>query len=85
MSSVLARGLCAAAFLAGAVFCGHCAFANAATAEDMLAGALLPSTSPGLLGPITSVGRKGWDCKPEHAASAQSWQAGELPAETASR
>jgi hypothetical protein len=31
------------------------------------------------LGPITEVGRKGWDCKPEHAAVASSAAKAELP------
>jgi hypothetical protein len=80
MSRVLVPRLLAAALLAGALFTGRFALANAASVEDMLAGQLTASASPAMLGPITSAGRKGWDCKPEHAASAQHWHNAELPA-----
>ncbi len=85
MSSALARLILASAFLAGSFFGGRVALAGAAQAEDLLAGQLVPSSSPALLGAITSAGRKGWDCKPEHAASANAWNAAELPTEPASR
>jgi hypothetical protein len=45
----------------------------------MLAGQLIAADVPAMLGPITSAGRKGWECKPERAASAQGSQAAELP------
>lgn len=80
MSGAILRLFLTTALLAGAVFCGRCALASAASVEDLLAGGLVPSTAPALLGPITSVGRKGWDCKPEHAASSTQWKGGELPA-----
>jgi hypothetical protein len=80
MFRVTVPRLLAAGLLAGAIFTGWFALANAASVEDMLAGQLTVSASPTLLGPITSAGRKGWDCKPEHAASAQHWQHAELPA-----
>jgi hypothetical protein len=80
MPRVLVRPLLVAALLAGAFFCGRFAVANAAGAEDLLAGQLTPSSSPALLGPITSAGRKGWDCKPEHAAASLTVHAAELPA-----
>ncbi|MBV8434091.1 MAG: hypothetical protein JO029_07430 [Candidatus Eremiobacteraeota bacterium] len=80
MPRALVRHLLLAAALAGAFFCGRFAVANAAAAEDVLAGQLTPSATPGLLGPITSAGRKGWDCKPEHAAASASVHAAELPA-----
>jgi hypothetical protein len=83
MSRVLVSRVLAAGFLLGAIFCGRIAFANAASVEDLLAGGLLPSTMPPLLEPITSEGRKGWDCKPEHAAEAQHWHAANLPADPA--
>lgn len=83
MSSALGRLLLVAAFLAGTFFCGRVAFAGASQAQDLLAGQLIPSASPALLGAITSAGRKGWDCMPEHAASATSWNAAELPTEPA--
>ncbi|HEY5426035.1 MAG TPA: hypothetical protein VIJ77_05740 [Candidatus Tumulicola sp.] len=47
---------------------------------DLLAGQLVASGSPALLEPITSAGRKGWDCRPEHAAAAPTWRAAGLPA-----
>ena len=84
MSSALGRSFLLAVFLAGSLFGGRAALAGAAQAEDLLAGQLVPSSSPALLGAITSAGRKGWDCKPEHAASATAWNAAELPSEPAS-
>ena len=85
MSSALARSLLATALLAGSFFCGRVALAGAAQAQDLLAGQLIPSAAPALLGAITSAGRKGWDCKPERAASAAGWNAAELPAAPDSR
>lgn len=84
MSSALGRTLLLAVFLAGSFFGARAALAGAAQAEDLLAGQLVPSATPSLLGAITSAGRKGWDCKPEHAASSASWNAAELPSEPAS-
>lgn len=75
--SLFAR-LLAAALLAGAI-AGGAALAGATSLEDSLAGALLPSAAAPLLGPITSSGRKGWDCLPERAAAAQHWQDAQLP------
>ena len=43
--------------------------AGAASLEDLLTGALVPSAAPSLLGPITSAGRVGWECKPERSAA----------------
>jgi hypothetical protein len=85
MSSALARPLLLAVLLVGLLSCGALGFANAGAIEDELAGQLVPSAAPSLLGPITSVGRKGWDCKPEHAAAATGWKEAELPAEPESR
>ena len=79
MSRLVLRFVLTTALLAGALACGRAAFAGAASVEDLLAGGLVPSTAPALLGPITSVGRKGWDCKPEHAAMSAHWKGGELP------
>ena len=78
MSTHLLR-LCAAGLLAGALCCGRLAVAGAATLEDLINGALAPSAAPALLGPITSSGRVGWECKPERAAAAGSWHDAELP------
>jgi len=71
--------LLAAALLAATLLSGRLALAGAASLEDMLAGALTPSAAPALLGPITSSGRVGWECKPERAAAAASWHEAELP------
>jgi hypothetical protein len=53
----------------------------AAGAELVLGGpeSLTPSAPPGLLGPITEGGRKGWDCAPERAARAHTAAAAGLP------
>jgi hypothetical protein len=80
MSSVLVPRILVTAVLAAALFCGRAAFANAASIEDLLAGQLIPSKTPALLAPITSAGRKGWECKPERAAGSPQWHAAELPA-----
>ena len=53
--------------------------AGAASVESMLEGALVPSSAPALLGPITEAGRKGWACKPEQAAAARHWRDADLP------
>jgi hypothetical protein len=53
-----------------------------AAAADLLQGdgsLLAPSAPPALLGPITEAGRTGWDCAPEHAATARSVTAAGLP------
>jgi len=71
----------AAVLLAGGFFCGHFALAGAASLEDMLSGTLTPSAAPPLLGPITSAGRVGWECKPERAAAAAQAHEAELPAD----
>ncbi|MBV8148534.1 MAG: hypothetical protein JO092_05555 [Candidatus Eremiobacteraeota bacterium] len=85
MSSAFARPLLLAALLVGLLSCGAFGFAHAAAVEQELGGQLVPSVAPSLLGPITSVGRKGWDCKPEHMAAATEWKQAELPAEPESR
>jgi hypothetical protein len=83
MSSALVSRLLAVLLLACGLVCTRMAVANAASVADLLAGGLTASAAPGLLGPITSVGRKGWDCKPEHAAAAQHWRTAELPPDPA--
>jgi len=72
--------LAALLLLAGALFCGRYAVAGTESLEDQLAGMLTPSAAPALLGPITSSGRVGWECKPERAAAAAPWHQAELPA-----
>lgn len=82
--STLVPRLLAVAFLASILVCGRFAVAEAASVEEMLAGALTPSPAAPLLGPITSAGRVGWKCKPERAASADGWRESELPADPSS-
>lgn len=77
----MSRTLVLLAILLGAAFCGRLAMADAASVEDMLAGALVPSSAPMLLGPITSTGRVGWECKPERAAASAHSHEAELPLE----
>ncbi|MBV8531896.1 MAG: hypothetical protein JO104_11295 [Candidatus Eremiobacteraeota bacterium] len=81
MSRSLLLRIVAAILLAGAIFSGRFAAAGAASLEEMLAGALTPSAAPALLGPITSAGRIGWECKPERAAAAARWKEAELPSD----
>jgi len=76
--TLLARAL-AVALLAGGIFCGRSAVAGATSLEDMLSGALMPSAAPTLLAPITSAGRRGWECKPERAAASRQTSVAELP------
>ncbi|HEY1882786.1 MAG TPA: hypothetical protein VGG51_07085 [Candidatus Cybelea sp.] len=66
--------------LALLIACGHFAVAGAESLEDAIAGVLTPSAAPAMLGPITSAGRTGWECKPERAASSTGWRQAELPA-----
>jgi hypothetical protein len=65
--------------LAALLFCGHAAIAATQSLETAIAGELTPSAMPSLLGPITSGGRVGWECKPERAAGASGWREAELP------
>ncbi|MFZ0575636.1 MAG: hypothetical protein WA428_06030 [Candidatus Cybelea sp.] len=79
MSRTLVRPVLAAALLALLLICGRFAVAGAASLEDALTGALVPSAAPSLLGPITSAGRVGWECKPERSAGSAGWHEAELP------
>ena len=79
MSSALLRRTLGAGLLAASLCGGAAALAKAGSLEELLAGQLVASEPAPLLGPVTSAGRKGWDCKPEHAASASQWRAAELP------
>ncbi|HVN70072.1 MAG TPA: hypothetical protein VMU38_10550 [Candidatus Binatia bacterium] len=69
----------AVALLTGVLLCGRLAVAGAASIEELLAGGLTPSAAPALLGPITSAGRVGWECKPERAASSARSREADLP------
>ncbi len=54
----------------------------AAGAEMLLddpAASLVDSAPAGWLGPITESGRTGWNCAPEHAATARTASAAALP------
>lgn len=80
VSRTLVPRVFAVVLLAAILFCGRFALAGAASLQEMLDGALAPSSAPALLGPITSAGRIGWECKPERAAAAKDAQHSELPA-----
>jgi hypothetical protein len=47
--------------------------------DDLAGAGFLPSGVPALLGPITEVGRAGWDCQPEKEATASKWHDADLP------
>jgi len=83
MSRLWVRAVLVAALLTSAAGGAAVGVAGAASVESMLDGALVPSSAPALLGPITEAGRKGWACKPEQAASARHWQDADLPDATA--
>jgi len=55
------------------------ALANAPSLDVLSSQALAPSGPAPLLGPITAVGRKGWECRPELAAADAGWQGAQLP------
>lgn len=73
------RPVLLAVLLALAVICGRAAVADSGSLDDAIAGALTPSAAPALLGPITSAGRIGWECKPERSAGSAGWHEAELP------
>ena len=79
MSSALARLALAAAVAFGTIVYGHAVLADAAGIQNLLAGQLVASAPPALLGPITSAGRVGWACKPERMAVTQKWRDAALP------
>lgn len=84
MSRALAARFLIGALLAVVLASGRFAFACAASLEDLLAGQLVPSAAPALLGPITEVGRVGWACKPEQMAAARRVHDAGLPSVPAS-
>ncbi len=58
------------------------ACAGAAMGAELLLddpASLVTSATPLLLGPITESGRTGWDCAPEHAATARTATGAGLP------
>jgi hypothetical protein len=72
------RALLAVGFAASVLLAGYGATQAASVADLLAQGALAPQ-APGLLGPITSAGRIGWECKPERAAGAKGSHEAELP------
>jgi len=50
-----------------------------ASVDALDAVRLVPSAVPELLGPISSLGRAGWDCAPERAAQSSNSAHAELP------
>jgi hypothetical protein len=73
------RPVLLAVLLAVAVLCGRAAVADSRSLDDAIAGAMTPSATPAMLGPITSAGRIGWECKPERSAGSAGWHEAELP------
>lgn len=67
------------AVVASILVCSGLAFAGAVSMSDLANPALVASSTPDLLGPITQAGRKGWECKPEQVAAAKHAAAAELP------
>jgi hypothetical protein len=72
------RTLLAIGFAVAASLAGYGA-TQAASVADLLAQGVLAPQAPALLGPITSAGRIGWECKPERAAAAKGSHEAELP------
>jgi hypothetical protein len=79
VSRTLVRQVLLVTLLALLLIWARLGVAGAASLEDALTGALLPSAGPSLLGPITSAGRVGWECKPERSAASPGWHEAELP------
>lgn len=75
---VFRRALLALGFVVAASL-GAYGATQAASVADVLAQGTLNPQAPALLGPITSAGRKGWECKPERAAAATGSHQAELP------
>jgi hypothetical protein len=69
-------------FVVAAVLALSASAGVAAAAELLLddpTTSLVTSALPSLLGPITESGRTGWNCAPEHAATARTATAAGLP------
>jgi hypothetical protein len=64
--------------LAGAGAAGV-ALGAEASLDTLLSVDLPASVQPALLGPITASGRAGWDCAPEHHATASKTADADLP------
>jgi len=63
---------------------GGASFARASVAslDDLIAGQSVPSGPPALLGMINELGRNGWQCAPERAATSSRVYDAELPRST---
>jgi hypothetical protein len=53
-----------------------------ASIDELAAAQTFTFSAPSLLGPISALGRSGWDCAPERAARASNPRAAELPDDT---
>ncbi len=65
--------------VAALVLAGGAAGLARASVDELAAHSLAPSALPAILGPISALGRAGWDCVPERAAQAQLVDHAELP------
>jgi hypothetical protein len=72
------RVLLVAGFIAATSLAAYGA-TEAASVADLLTQTALSPQAPALLGPISSTGRRGWECKPERAAAATGSHQAELP------
>ena len=55
------------------------AHASVLALDDVVDAQLVPSSTPAMLGPISELGRNGWQCFPEQAAQARRARTAELP------
>jgi hypothetical protein len=69
--------------VAAVVLVGAAAGLARASVDELSQFSLTPSPLPALLGPITALGRSGWDCAPERAAGAALVEHADLPAASA--
>ncbi len=65
--------------VAAVVLAGTAVGLARASVEELSQSGLVPSGVPAILGPISALGRAGWDCAPERAAAASTADHAELP------
>jgi hypothetical protein len=65
--------------VAALVLVGSAAGLARASVNELAEHSLVPSALPALLGPISALGRAGWDCVPERAAQASLVDHADLP------
>ena len=70
-----------AVLVAAVVLVGSAVGLARASVDELASAQLLPSQAPSVLGPISALGRVGWDCAPERAARATRADSAELPHE----